>query len=103
MLMRSAVCFGWIGESGICKFYSFKYHKRNNMQSKKRRWKKAPTPEEVGGEAIQRGDWSSTFSNAVAYFEHWGYWRLNQYCTKENIHLEEKINTEVWVQTWALT
>jgi hypothetical protein len=56
MLMRSAVCFGWIVESGICKFYSFKYHKRNNMQSKKRRWKKAPTPEEVGGEAIQRGD-----------------------------------------------
>jgi hypothetical protein len=72
------------------------------MQSKKRRWKKAPTPEEVIGEAIQRDDWFSAFSNAVAYFEHWGYWRLDWYCTKENIHVEEKIRN-LSVSTLALT
>jgi len=72
------------------------------MQSKKRRLKKAPAPEEVIDEAIQRGDWFSAFSNAVAYFEHWGYWRLSWYCTEENIHVEEKVRN-LSVSTLTLT
>lgn len=37
--------------------------------------------------AIQNEDWFSGFSNAVTYFEHWGYWRLHWYCVRE--HIEE--------------
>jgi hypothetical protein len=59
----------------------------------KKKWKKAPTYEEVINEAIQRKDWFSAFSNAVAYFEHWRYWRLTSYCMKEKIHAKEKIKS----------
>jgi len=37
--------------------------------------------------AIENEDWFSGFSNAVTYFEYWGYWRLHWYCLKE--HIEE--------------
>jgi hypothetical protein len=40
------------------------------MRNKQKRWKKAPTPEEVINKAIEREDWFSAFSNAVTYFEH---------------------------------
>jgi hypothetical protein len=53
--------------------------------------KKAPTPEEVIDKAIQNEDWVSAFSNAVSYFEHWGYWKLSWYCIEEDIHVERKI------------
>ena len=35
--------------------------------------------------AIKKEDWFSGFSNAVTYFEYWGYWRLHWYCTREKI------------------
>lgn len=59
--------------------------------SKNKKYKKASSPEEVIDEAIKRKDWFSAFSNAVAYFEHWGYWRLRHYCIKEKIYEKEKI------------
>ena len=48
-------------------------------------------PERVIDEAIEREDWFSAFSNAVTYFEHWGYWRLRWYCIKEKIDIKERI------------
>jgi hypothetical protein len=54
-------------------------------------FKIAPTPEEVIEDAIQREDWFSGFSNAVAYFEFWAYIWLWRYCQKESIHIEDKI------------
>ena len=61
------------------------------MSSKSKKWKKAPTPEEIINEAIEREDWFSAFSNAVTYFEHWGYWRLEWYCIKKKIVLGTKL------------
>jgi len=63
------------------------------MSSKNKKWKKAPSPEEVIDESIQREDWVSAFSNAVSYFEHWGYWKLYWYCLEEDIHVERKIKS----------
>jgi hypothetical protein len=54
-------------------------------------YKKAPTPEEIINEAIERKDWFSAFSNAVSYFEFWAYIWLWRYCKKENMHIEEII------------
>lgn len=61
------------------------------MKNKQKRWKKAPTPEEVINEAIKREDWFSAFSNAVTYFEHWGYWKLRWYCIEEEIDIKERL------------
>jgi len=61
------------------------------MENKQKKWKKAPTPEEVINEAIEREDWFSAFSNAVTYFEHWGYWKLRWYCVKEEIDIKERL------------
>lgn len=61
------------------------------MKTDKKKYKKALSPEDVIEEAIQRKDWVSAFSNAVTYFEHWGYWRLRYYCIKEKIHEKKKI------------
>ena len=55
------------------------------------KYKKAPTPDEIIDEAIKRKDWFSAFSNAVTYFEHWGYWRLEWYCIKENIGFRDRL------------
>ena len=61
------------------------------MKNDKKKWKKAPSFEEVIDEASQREDWFSAFSNAVTYFEHWGYWRLHWYCIKEKIEIRERL------------
>lgn len=61
------------------------------MLDKNKKWKKAPSFEEVIDETIQREDWFSAFSNSVTYFEHWGYWRLHWYCIKEKIEIGERL------------
>lgn len=42
-------------------------------------------------EPKNKGDWFSAFANAVTYFEHYGYWRLQAYCLKEGMNLETKL------------
>ena len=61
------------------------------MKTDKKNGEKHLSFEQVIDEAIQREDWFSAFSNAVTYFEHWGYWRLHWYCIKEKIEIRERL------------
>ena len=46
--------------------------------------------EEIINEAKDREDWFSGFTNAVTYFEHWGYWRLRWYCIQNQIDMKKE-------------
>lgn len=53
--------------------------------------RKAHPPSAVIDDAINRQDWVSAFSNAIAYFEMWGYWLLRFYCRNEKLYVQKKI------------
>jgi hypothetical protein len=52
-----------------------------------------PNVEELIQDAIQREDWFSGFSNAVTFFEYWGYYRLYWYCINKKLGLEKEIKS----------
>ena len=54
-------------------------------------YRKAHPPSEVIDEAIGRKDWLSAYSNAIAYFEMWGYWLLVYYCRNEKLYIKKRI------------
>jgi len=54
-----------------------------NKIVKENKWDK------IINDAITREDWFSGFTNAVTYFEHWGYWRLRWYCIQNEIYMKE--------------
>lgn len=56
---------------------------KENLQPKKRKYFRSH--EKVIDNAIKNEDWFSGFSNAVTYFEYWGYYRLHWYCIRERI------------------
>lgn len=66
-------------------------NRKEQTMKPKRKWKRTSTPQEVIDTAIERKDWFSAFTNAVAYFEFWGFWSLNSYCLRENIDVEQKL------------
>lgn len=41
-------------------------------------------------EAKSEPNWFSGFTNAVTYFEHYGYWAIRFYCKRESITLTNK-------------
>jgi len=47
-------------------------------------------PTRVINDAQERRDWFAAFTNAVTYFEHYGYWAIRLYCSRENIQLTRK-------------
>lgn len=47
-------------------------------------------PYNVIDECKNREDWFSAFTNSVSYFEHYGYWAIKLYCTRNNIKLTKK-------------
>lgn len=40
--------------------------------------------------AIEKEDWFSGFTNAITYFEHYGYLALRAHCVRENVELTSK-------------
>ena len=46
-------------------------------------------------EAIETENWFSGFTNAVTYFEHYGYWAIRFYCHREKITLTNKAQTSI--------
>jgi hypothetical protein len=55
------------------------------------KYRKAHQPIDVINDAIERKDWFSAYSNAVAYFELWGNQLLTFYCRNEHIYASKMI------------
>ena len=47
-------------------------------------------PYKVIDDCRNREDWFSAFTNSVTYFEHYGYWAIKLYCTRNDVKLTEK-------------
>lgn len=48
-------------------------------------------PDKVIDDCKEIEDWFSGFTNAVAYFEHFGYWAIRMHCTREKIPVTNAI------------
>ena len=46
-------------------------------------------------EAIETENWFLGFTNAVTYFEHYGYWAIRFYCLKKKITLTNKAQNSI--------